>query len=514
MKSIFLFFLFVQLALAPEVWASGESKKLWEEYSKSPDTHSHIPNNSFAGFLGSRFDRPPQEKRKIIDFPSAEALEKKKTSFVREFQELLQTVPADQPVEVRIPAGRYLLSEHWKIHRSRLHIRGAGPEKTQLIFQKPLWDLMPSKIEDGRSPYAWSRGLIEVLPLAADSSDFNGWEVGNSLGKIQGNFGVGAREVQYKGKPIAKPKLIILRWDLKNPQVLSYMAGKQNSSWLAEAKHWKNRKFLYWPVWMVTKPKEKLRLSQPLRLPIQEGDSVDVLEIADYLEMVEMSDFSISTNRARAESHLQEKGYNAIFFHRVADGNIHNVWVENVDNGLLFNAVKNITAAKIQLSGKLSTHHGTFHKYADDCLVEDFFFSSPMIHGINADLRGSGNVWRRGRLEYGSVDMHRGLQFDLIRTNIEFERNTGNSGGDADAGPMQGRRVVHWNLYVRGKSVKNIFEPQYFPFGILAGIQFSGKFPKQQADIHTKVIDLNKTAEPNDLFESQIQLNSSLSSPK
>lgn len=492
----------------------AESKKIWTEYLNSPDAHSHIPNNSFAGFLRSRFEKPTKIQRKTLLFPSAEEIEKKKSSFVREFDRLVQSVPGDQAIEVRIPAGRYVLSEQWKVQRSWIQIRGAGQEKTEFVFHKPLWDLLPSKIEEGRSPYAWSRGLIEISPKVPLGGDFNGWEVGKVLGKITGEYEVGTRSVVYKGKPIKGPSALILRWDLKNPQVLNYMAGKPDSKWLAEAKHWKNRKFLYWPVWIKPSAEGKIRFSQPLRLPIQKGDAVDVLEMADYLEMVEVSDFSISTNRPRAEAHLQEKGYNGFFVHRVVDSIIHNVRVKNVDNALLFNAVKNSTASKIEIVGDLSTHHGTFHKYADDCLVEEFTFSSPLIHGINADLRGSGNVWRKGRLKFGSIDMHRGMQFDLIRTNIEFEENSGNSGGDQDAGPMQGRRVVHWNLSVKGKSVKNIFEPQYFPYGVIAGVRFAGTFPKQKEDIHTKILDLNKIIEPEDLYEGQVQPNSFLSSPK
>ncbi len=509
--------LFGPLSVGSVAFAEAtESQKLWAEYIKSPDAHSHIPNNSFAGFLGSRFEKPTKIKRKILSFPTVEEIEKKKSSFVKEFDRLVRSVPENEAIEVRIPAGRYVLSEQWKVQRSWIHIRGAGQEKTEIVFLKPLWDLLPSKIEDGRSPYAWSRGLIEVSPKVPANGDFNGWEVGKELGKITGEYAVGARSVEYKGRPIKGPRILILRWDLKNPQVLNYMAGKPDSKWLAEAKHWRNRKFFYWPVWMTPSASGKIQFPQPLRLPIQKGDLVEVLELADHLEMVELSDFSISTNRSRAEAHLQEKGYNGIFVHRVIDSNIHNIRVKNVDNALLFNAVKNSTASKIEILGDLSTHHGTFHKYADDCLVEDFTFSAPLIHGINADLRGSGNVWRRGRLKFGSIDMHRGMQFDLIRTNIEFEKNSGNSGGDQDAGPMQGRRVVHWNLSVKGKSVKNIYEPQFFPFGVIAGIQFAGNFPKQKEDIHTKILDLNKTVEPADLYEGQVQLqqNSFLSSPK
>ena len=91
-------------------------------------------------------------------------------------------------------------------------------------------------------------------------------------------------------------------------------------------------------------------------------------------------------------------------------------------------------------------------------------------------------------MKYGTFDMHRGMQFDLIRTQIDIN-NDGKSGGDLDAGPMQGRRVVHWNIKLRGKN-DLVNQPELMPEGALVGIQSDGAgFVKEPA--------------PENLYEAQ-----------
>jgi hypothetical protein len=476
---------------------------LWESFKKNPNSHEFIPNNSFAGYSPNPGTFDPKRGAVVINFPPAKD---QKSDSLEIFETLLNKAPPDVGVTIVFPEREYQFSRQIRVQRSKVRIRGAGPGKTIFKFTKPLWEILPAKLADGRSPFAWSRGLVEVSPKFKLDHDFNGWEEGKYLASVTGAFPVGAQKIQAKSKSGLKAGFYLLQWSLESKRPVSYMAGKENDLWLAGAKHWKNRKFLRWPVWVKPGKGGVLELAQPLRLPILPTDRVDLYELPHHLGQIEISDLTIETNRSVAAKHLQEKGFNAFFFHRVIGGIIHNVEVKNVDNAFLLNAVKNVTLRKVSILGDLSTHHGTFHKYADDCLVEEFSFTAPMIHGLNADLRGSGNVWRAGQLKYGTVDMHRGMQFDLIRTNIEFATNSGDSGGDADAGPMQGRRVVHWNLRVGGDQWKNIFEPDLFPFGALVGIRARKIIPAGNVPIHTKVIDINNSVLPADLYSAQVEL--------
>ncbi len=498
MNLYFYLFLFLW---APLSFAESAGD-LWASFLKKPDAHEFIPNNSFAGYAIDDTVFDLMRGGVLIQFPSPDSQSRDNVEI---FESLLKKAPPDLGITVIFPPGEYNFSRQLKIQRSKVRIRGAGVGKTIWKFTKSLWEILPAKMEDGRSPFAWSRGLVEISPPVSADDDFNGWDEGKHLAAVIGANPVGARKIQVSAKRIPKPGLYLMRWKLEKKNALSYMAGKENDQWLAEAKHWKNRKYLYWPIRIQATKGKFVELEQPLRLPILNSDRVDLYEPPKHLTQIEISGLTLETNRLSASKHLLERGFNGFFFHRVVGGIIHNVDVRNVDNGFLLNSVKNVSLSKISILGNLSTHHGTFHKYADDCLVEEFNFQAPMIHGLNADLRGSGNVWRAGKLRYGTIDMHRGMQFDLIRTNIEFETNSGDSGGDADAGPMQGRRVVHWNLRVGGGQWKNIFSPEFFPFGALVGIRAGKDIPVGSTPAHTKIIDINKSVLPVDLYSAQVQ---------
>src|SRR5690606_21237259 len=58
---------------------------------------------------------------------------------------------------VRLPAGHYKVSGQLVIGGSRILLRGAGPDRTVLLFQKSLMELQPlPKEAHGQSPYAWN----------------------------------------------------------------------------------------------------------------------------------------------------------------------------------------------------------------------------------------------------------------------------------------------------------------------------------------------------------------------
>lgn len=115
---------------------------------------------------------------------------------------------------------------------------------------------------------------------------------------------------------------------------------------------------------------------------------------------------------------------------------MQNISIYNADSGILLNAVKNISLEGIRIEGERKYHHGIFTKNSHDCLIANFTISAPMIHGINSDIFGTGNVWSKGIMNHGTFDMHHGMQFDLIRTQIKIN-NDGLVGGKKDSGPCK-----------------------------------------------------------------------------
>jgi hypothetical protein len=120
----------------------------------------------------------------------------------------------------------------------------------------------------------------------------------------------------------------------------------------------------------------------------------------------------------------------------------------------------------------------------------------------------TGNVWRKGVMKHGTFDMHRGMPFDLIRTDITVN-NDGHHGGDENYGPLQGVHVVHWNIRATGRS-DLVYETDVMPLGALVGIQGVRADNEVSEENHVKgnkgaiVSDDGVVPSPPDLFQAEL----------
>ena len=77
-----------------------------------------------------------------------------------------QAIAAGAGKVVTIPSGRFVLSVVLEIRKSNLVLRGVGPDKTVLLFTKPLEELRPRPAKtDGNQPtsgWSWGGGLIMI----------------------------------------------------------------------------------------------------------------------------------------------------------------------------------------------------------------------------------------------------------------------------------------------------------------------------------------------------------------
>ncbi len=154
-----------------------------------------------------------------------------------------------------------------------------------------------------------------------------------------------------------------------------------------------------------------------------------------------------------------------------------------------------------------------------DCLVENFTIDGMwnVKHGINIEWLSSGNVYSKGRMTKGTFDSHRGLSFDLIRTEISLRNDADGPGGGPGAGPFIGARVAHWNIKVDATGSRNnknapgdwIFMPLTFPMGAFVGI--SGCEPSVK-EVSTApggkgsiVADSGKTPAIENLYHAELE---------
>jgi hypothetical protein len=160
--------------------------------------------------------------------------------------------------------------------------------------------------------------------------------------------------------------------------------------------------------------------------------------------------------------------------------------------------------------------------------MEDFAVRARVYHGISSQDLSSGNVWRRGVMEHGTLDSHCGMPFDSIRSDIRIVSCDGRGGGSSRAGPFVGRRMVAWNVAVTGpgrhRGAGLFGNPGQYSRGAIVGVRIAGPAERGSPDgagdaipgrgpwrmppggKGTAVECMGQAPDPPDLYEAELGL--------
>lgn len=510
---------------------------IWNDYRRAPDRHPNIPNVSYAGYRSSEVPLP---RRPVVVNVRTWAKGNGTTDDTGAFNRAVETAFRLGGGAVLIPAGRYLIRGMLRLTRSGVVLRGEG-EKTVLYFENPL-----SKILDPRSPesypgeagYSWLGGLIHAGPATDFDSEGKivspefpqSWDYGDTICKLLRPADRGDRDVFCDAADAASLKAgqwVFLRWkNTYDHSLLNEIAGVSDFPWVPVPEFRVNGKNLLslkawrWPVQIEKVEGGRVRLKQPLRLPVRPEWETAFQEMGSFVEDVGVEDLTLEMKRHPFEQHNSPagySGYSGIYFNKVINGWVRNVRFLNTDNAFIGSAIKSVTVRDIEIDGAPrpdaggnKPHHGTVLRAGShDNLISNFVIRTPVVHGINVEGLSSGNVWRLGLMEHGTFDSHRRMPFDMIRTSIRVH-NDGEPGGAKEAGPANGVRVVHWNVQV-SQSGRSIYQPDQISSGALVGIRGVGvdTSPAEAMSHGTKgtlVSDDGVEPVPQDLFRAQLGL--------
>jgi len=546
------------LGLAPTALAAAEvtpspedvsvSAKAFAEFLKSPNTHQHIPNNTFAGFRYGAYNFHQDTDLVKAAFPDFRIVDMKKSGAkgdgtTDDTKAIVDALDQAGPGTVLyFPAGDYVISDIIRVTKGNLVFMGDGPEKTTFSFQKSLTDLLGAFLKPSGPYYnRWSNhgGLIWVAPgniwgkkgeylyKKPDGLDV-GWMNGVTIGKVTRPAARGDDTLTVACTPGTTAAqlldgLSIMTWK-NDPQneLLVHICGsdlfkkfdwsktpkvKRDWEWLCEVKTATSRGDDTW----------ELTLKQPLRIDIREQWAVEIRKpevqggAERYIENVALQGITLKMKAHEKWKHFHEPGFSGLFFQRSFNCFVHDVDLFNCDNGIVLDSSKCITIKKTRLLGDEKRHHGYYFRYnVHDCIVTGFQIGNCGNEGLSISHRSSGNVFNDGIMEHGSFDSHRGIPFDLIRTNITLVRNDGHQGGNPDAGPHNGARVVHWNITNKSRRDDTLAEPDNHPSGMLAGIIGAKYRMVEEGDIlkgpkNTLLAPLNQEAAPKDLYRGMME---------
>jgi len=526
------------------------SKSEFESFMKTPNNHPYIPNNSFAGFQYGKYNF--FEGKDLIKkaFPEYQTINVKQFGAkgdgeTDDTQAVLTALDSLKDGEVLyFPEGKYVIKDILRIKAGNRALKGDGPDKTVLLFQRSLSDILGKYIQkqaDGKYINRWFNhgGLIWVAP--GDAWDENnkyvhqnpgpkgldpGWTNAKTIGQVQGEAKRGDRTITIKcpTKLSARDfeeRLLILAWknDPMN-ELLVHMGGHESF----RKYDWKSASRLSPRDWSWTVEVNRattkgegiweLELRQPLRIDIRKAWNVELRTprssngTLPYIENFSIQGMTLRMKEHSDFIHLQDMGYNGVYFQRSFNCFIYDVNVFNADNSITAGASKCITIKKTQLLGDKKRHHGYYFRFeVHDGIVTDFYVGDCGNEALSVSYRSSGCVFHNGNLKEGTIDSHRGLCFDLIRSNIKLVSNQGNQGGGTSAGPRNGARVVHWNITSVTGNGTNIAEVHSHPSGVLAGI-FADEYILRNdpamplGSKNTLVAPLNREAKPRDLYRA------------
>jgi hypothetical protein len=556
-----LFFLSTAAAQPPL-----DSVALWEAFAANPEQHRLIPNNAYAGY--ARGERPIPDVPAVVDVRSFGARGDGQTLNDATVRRAIDAAWAAGGGAVRFPAGEFVFEDMILLHRDGVVLRGAGPGKTVLRFRRPLVEVL-GRTGGEVDQWNWTGGLIWVGPGDDFELQRNGdggarwhwsglretfgemrerrtrrfrssWENWRTLGEA----GVLARVSSESGRGVRRVRVddagglragdrVMMAWE--NPQDHSLwmeMAGHEAfrdvdwfDGWIEDAVP-----LWMWPVEILAVEGNEVILTQPTRVSIRPEYKVTFRRIGaernGHPPLVQEAGVENLTLRMENKRHSypynRGVGWNGLFFNRAWNAWARNVEILYAETAVNVSSSKNVTVSGIDVYSPFQSKYiSTNRVMSHDILYEDFRVrnTGTISNGMNTEWLSSGNVWSRFDMDRGTFDSHRMMAFDGIRTEIRL-RNPSDSrpGGNREAGPFTGRRLVHWNIEVtdsdRPQAERGmwVLDPEQYVSTVMAGIQGAPVFRRESlfgmppGDKDVRIVDKGRIAEPRNLFEAQRRL--------
>ncbi|MGQ9769262.1 MAG: glycosyl hydrolase family 28-related protein [Thermogutta sp.] len=415
-----------------EEWA--QFSQLWGEKGELWTPQSRLPDFTFAGYRwGEESYRIPSESISVKDFG---AVGDGQTDDTEAFK---RAIAAGQGKLILVPEGRYVLRDILYIRSSHTVLRGAGPEKTTLIFTKPGVEIdpRPSKT-DGNQPttnWSWAGGLISIGGSGQSPRDVTRVISTQRRGDLRLTL---EKNAFRPGDEI----LLILRDDDRN-SLLSYLYRGQPGD-ISGLKNW----YVEQVFRVVKSVGQTVLLNRPLRFDVRQEWQPTVARFTPAVTDVGVEGITFDFPLTQYAGHFKEIGFNPVEITRYAAHCwLRNLVIRNADNGPFvsgyFCTVEQIVfeadPGRLSSSGNYTGHHGVTFGRCSDCLCRDFQFNTRFIHDLTVQS-SIGCVFCSGRGIDLCFDHHRWAPYENLFTDIDA--GTGQRLFASSGGGMRGNHTA------------------------------------------------------------------------
>ncbi len=418
----------------------GVGSALWGDKGEAWRPEGRLSDFSWAGYRMGEGDLPVVEPcASVRDFG---AKGDGVADDTRAFKEALDRSPRGA---ILVPAGRYRIEDVLVLRRSGQVLRGDGPERSVLVFPRPLNEVAPNwgATTAGRrtSNYSWGGGFILI----------RGSEGGETLSGVVERALRGSRNLKVSDASRLRPGDVVeIRQKEAEGSLVSHLYGGRpgDTSMISGV-----RASFVSPVEAVAGG--VLTLVRQLRTDVDPRWGAEVRTYRPEVTECGVEDLGFEFPCVPYEGHFTELGWNPLAFQGVAHCWGRNLRVLNGDSGPYlggkFCTLRGVvleSARGVDTAG-LSGHHG-ITAYGDDNLIEDFAIRRRYVHDLTVE-RSAGNVFRKGRADDLSMDHHKKAPHANLFTDLDLGKGTRpwRSGGGAALGLHSGAWGTFWNLRAR-----------------------------------------------------------------
>jgi hypothetical protein len=423
------------------VEARGQTSQLWGKSGEKWTPQSRLPDFSFAGYRrGEEPYRIPKERISVTSFG---ARGDGRTDDTAAFK---KAIAAGAGKLIEVPAGRFVLSDVLEVNSSNLIMRGAGPQKTMLIFAKSLEQLRPRPAKtDGDQPttgWSWGGGLIMIGPgPLGRTPTFDVAEAAkrgeNRLTLDQSVFEVG-------------DEVILTVRDEESKSLVEYLYRGQQGN-VSGLNNWNCRQVFR----VVAKDGKQVTLDRPLRFEVRLRWKPSLELFKPAVTDVGLEGVAFEFPAQKYGGHFREVGFNPVEIgSSAAHCWLRNIRVWNADSGPYVRGTF-CTLEGIHLGaddqrksskGNYTGHHGISF-YGNDCLCTDFKIETRFIHDVTVQS-ALGCVFCSGTAIDLNMDHHRWAPYENLFSDIDAGtgRRLFSSSGGGQRGAHSAAGTTFWNI--------------------------------------------------------------------
>ncbi|KAI9002202.1 pectin lyase fold/virulence factor [Hyaloraphidium curvatum] len=421
----------------------GASGELWHPAGRVPDF-------SFAGYRCGELPIPqPPVIASVVDYGAkGDGLSDDTAAFNAGLAEAPEGA-------VLVPAGRYRITGVVTISRPRVVLRGEGPGRSVLVFDRPLTDVEPNwgATTTGlrTSNYSWSGGFLTIK-----GSSMGAQHVADVVGEARrGDLEIALSSVD--GLSPGRWVEISIRDD-DSRTLTSYLHGGDPGGFFKLPPPTTRQPARIASVDAHTKT---IRLDRPLRNDLRPSWAPRLAALAPTVTDSGIESLRFEFPPAPWRGEFTELGHNAAAISGAAHCWIRDVAIHNADSGVYANGIHCTldgivltadrpveTSNSYLAEGGCVGHHGLTANGSDN-LVTRFDFRANYVHDLTVEgASAAGNVFSRGRGNDLCFDHHRKCNHANLFSDLDC--GAGNRiwrcGGGADLGRFCGARGLFWNL--------------------------------------------------------------------